>query len=145
MIVGKGSDSRYEKYCKKLATDDARIIFWGEEPDILKIYALSDYVVRGEIAFRIGRTIFEALYSDCDVIVPGEMNAIAKIEAARSYAQKIHAYKPRDTESLRTTLESVALNKIKKKSFHSNVPLYANNFSTYMREIFITQHQNCEP
>ena len=45
--------------------------FLGRVEKMYEIYAISDFVVRGDPMFAVGRTIYEALYSGCHVIIPG--------------------------------------------------------------------------
>ncbi len=138
LIVGKGNDFRYINYCKRIASEDDRIIFWGEEKNIFKIYAISDYIIRGEIEFRVGRTIFEALYSDCDVIVPSRRTDFIKNEEFINYVPKINEYIPRNIDSLSNILKSLANKKVTKKSYFSNVQLYVEKYCKYIREVLDT-------
>ena len=102
----------------ELSLPDKRIEFHGEEKDINRIYALSDYIIRGEIDFRIGRTIFEALYADCDVILPSSDKEIEREKDLRVLRDKVHIYTPRDRKSLTTVIESVSGN-LKRMVLHA--------------------------
>ena len=131
---GDGTQSDYVQNCCKIAADDSRIVFWGEEKDILKIYALSDYVIRGDVDFRMGRSILEALYSDCRVIVPSSDPEIIKKDTELNKFQKnVHLYLPRDQTSLGDLLLSLGHLKVAKKHFNSNVSDYVKRFNEYMK------------
>ena len=136
IIVGSDNNFNYTRYCKKLSQNDDRIIFWGEEKEIFKIYAMSDYLIRGDIDFRIGRTILEALYSDCDVIVPSsDKESIYKDRELINFDNKIYHYLPRNSESLKRVFISIGNQKVKKNKFQSNVTEYVNNFNDYIKNV----------
>ena len=133
---GDGFSTGYKEYCKEISADDNRIIFWGEEKNIHKIYGMSDYIVRGEIDFRMGRSVLEALYSDCDVIVPIRDQQIVKTnDELVKFKSKVHMYIPRDISSLAKTFLNLDGRKILKRNFHSNTNNYAKRFNEYIHNI----------
>ena len=133
---GDGFSTGYKEYCKELSTEDNRIIFWGEEKNIDKIYGMSDYTVRGEIDFRMGRSILEALYSDCDVIVPISNEQIVKTnEELAKFKSKVHTYIPRDIGSLAKAFLNIDGRKVIKRNFQSNTDNYVNKFNEYIHDI----------
>jgi len=139
LIVGDKGDGFHGKYvsaCRDLAAGDSRISFWGEEKDINKIYAWSDYVIRGEIDFRMGRSVLEALYADCDVIIPVKDRSIVETNPElRKFRGKVHRYTPRDKDSLAEVFSRIAGRKILKSRFESNTEKYAAAFNRYVRRI----------
>lgn len=136
-VVGMGGvgEDAYVDKCKNLAANDERIIFWGEEKEIAKIYALSDYIIRGEAYPCVGRTIYEGLYAGCDVIVPGEQTDSVMFFEYEKFKNKIHFYPPRQTQGLTGLLQRLAGRKIINKSFHSNIAEYEDHFRAFINEL----------
>jgi glycosyltransferase involved in cell wall biosynthesis len=131
---GDGFGAGYVRYCREAAAGDDRICFWGQEKDIFKIYALSDYIIRGEVDFRMGRSILEALYSDCEVIIPCSDKKIMKInEELIKYSGKINTYLPREQKDLTRLFSDLPGRKIKKTTFDSNVNRYVTDLTRYFR------------
>ncbi len=100
-IVGSGN-SRFFNSCKALAARSRTVVFFDRlQPDaIMEIYAASDYVLRGDPDFRIGRTIFEALYTGCRVILPNDRPKLTLVPELSPFKRQILFYKPRDVDSL---------------------------------------------
>ena len=122
------------KRCKKIASEDPRILFWGEEKEICKIYAWSDYVIRGEIEFRMGRSILEALYSDCNVIIScSDSLVVSTNDELNRFKDKVYHYFPRNMESLQNVFSKLPTKKIFKSNFNSNVDGYVNDFNRFIR------------
>lgn len=130
-VVGSGDDE-YMKLCTSLAKNDVRVRFLGQENNIDEIYLISDYIVRGEPLFAIGRTVYEALYSDTGVIIPGYETDMNKMFELEKYRKKIHLYKPRSNE-LRICFQNLAEIKIQKEQFNSNIKEYMEDF----RKVFM--------
>ncbi len=131
---GDGMKTGYPDFCRRIAAGDKRIVFWGHEPHIDKIYAVSDYIIRGEIDFRMGRSILESLYSDCDVIIPSrETNIAQKNHELRKFPQKIHRYEPRNIEDLAGLFRSIQDRKVGKHYFTSNVKEYVQQYNAYVQ------------
>ena len=132
LIVGSGGTSEeYEKMCRNLAMHDSRIIFWGEEADILRVYRIADFIIRGEDRACIGRTIYEGLYAGCDVIIPAETLNQADLFEYSTYRHKIHMYSPRNAEQFRNILENVSRTKQKQRVFRSNIEEYVDRFHKF--------------
>ena len=75
------------------------------------IYAISDFIIRGEECFGVGRTVYEGLYSGCNVIIQGERQIdLFKISGYDKFKKKIFFYEPRNPEILRKTVISVVNN-----------------------------------
>ncbi|UVT19437.1 MAG: glycosyltransferase [Nitrospira sp.] len=130
-IVGNG-DKGYVDSCKRSAEGDARIRFLGEQPEIEKIYAIVDYVLRGEAYPCVGRTIYEGLYAGCEVIVPGGAEAESCFFETGRFSGKLHFYEPRNTESLMSQLKRHAGRKILVRHPLSNVPEYLKLFKAFV-------------
>ena len=128
LIVGKCTDNEFLSKCKKAISTDNRIIIYGEEREIEKIYFISDYVIRGEPFACIGRTIYEALYAGLKVIVPGDIQKDTKLFSDYClFKEKIYFYTPNDTQALLQIL-NICRDKINNKIFYSNVEEYAKSF-----------------
>ena len=94
LIVGAGNPL-YAKHYRSLANDNGdTIVFLGrmEFQEVIKIYAVSDFVVRGDPDFRIGRTIYEALYAGCNLIIPGNINDLDLETGLQPFASRIFFY-----------------------------------------------------
>ena len=129
---GGGMGTGYPQQCRDLAGDDRRIVFWGPEPKINKIYAMSDYIIRGEVAFRMGRSILEAIYSDCHVIVPGDQNLVHEHKEFSERKNTVHVYTARNEISLKTVLQRLDNEKVVKKVYRTNVSGYVDTFQHYI-------------
>ena len=130
LIVGDGSPS-YVARCKAAAGGDSRIVFWGEESDIKKIYASTHHVVRGDPHGCIGRTVYEGLYSGCDVIMPGlgEPNFIFDPER---FEDRILLYRSRDVGSLSALFASRSTRGPQKRIGTSNVGEHVSSFDSFL-------------
>jgi glycosyltransferase involved in cell wall biosynthesis len=129
-IVGPFHDENYLSYCRSLAGDDPRIIFYGSEENIQLIYDISDYIIRGDPFQGIGRTIFEGLYSGCDVIIPGT-NPDLLFEYEK-FKDKVHFYIPKDVSSLAAQIAGRADRKITERRYYSNVGEYLEKFTEFV-------------
>jgi glycosyltransferase involved in cell wall biosynthesis len=129
LIVGSGEED-YIDYCRNLAQNDNRIIFYGSEENIQIIYDISDYIIRGDPLQCIGRTIYEGLYSGCEVIVPGT-NPYLFFEYQK-FKDKVHFYQPTDILSLTKQIEVVSGRKITERQYYSNVHEYLEKFNEFI-------------
>jgi len=130
VIVGQGLA---EAALRELARGDSRIVFWGFTPDVEPLFALSDYVLRGEAYPCVGRTIYEALYAGCAVIIPGPGDA--PLFEYERFASRIHFYPPGDEGRLRATFEGLAGKKLVAKRGDSNVTGYIADFDRFVRAL----------
>ncbi|HCT63593.1 MAG TPA: hypothetical protein DIC19_05785 [Erysipelotrichaceae bacterium] len=133
LIVGDG-DIDYLKQCKTLAKNDSRIRFMSQRNNIDELYFVSDYVIRGDQLFAIGRTIYEALYADCEVIIPGEESDLSKMFDLDMYKNSIHLYSPRSNE-LQDKFNRLSHIRVEKREFHSNTQEYMRIFREIVNEI----------
>lgn len=131
LLVGDG-DREYRGRLQQLAAGDRRIVFWGNEPDIDAVLTLSDHVVRGEAYHCVGRTIYEALYAGCGVIVPGDATSHTFFEFDR-FADRIHFYRPSDRAELARQLAARAGTKRLSTGGGANVEEYAQRFDRFVR------------
>lgn len=131
LIVGEGEQ---EGVLRGLAARDPRIIFWGVERNIETVYALADYVLRGEAYPCVGRTIYEALYAGCGVIIPGSPSENTLFEYAR-FRDRVSFYPPADEARLRVVFETLAGHKLPPKQGASNAGAHAAAFEDFIQQI----------
>lgn len=103
LVVGDG-DEDFCNYCRELAKGDNRILFVGEWLDMTPLYAISDYVVRGDCQFGFGRTCYESLLSGKGIIVPGSVNDAPRVQNFDLYKDRIFFYEPRNIEALQSAI-----------------------------------------
>ena len=130
IIVGPFHDPEYLSYCRRLAEGDDRIIFYGSEEKIQIIYDISDYIIRGDPLQCIGRTIYEGLYSGCDVIVPGTNPDI--FFEYEKFKEKVHFYQPNNNLSLTQQIERLSGRKVTERHYYSNVQEYLKEFNKFI-------------
>ncbi|MBI3749172.1 MAG: glycosyltransferase [Chloroflexi bacterium] len=129
LVVGRGRDrGRLER----LAGGDERIVFWGEDPEIERVYAMTDYVIRGEAEFAVGRTIYEGLYAGSEVVVPARPED--EVFDRERFAGRIHPYTPGDEDALAAVLDHLAVRKIIRQPPMSNVDDYVERFLAFVQE-----------
>jgi len=130
LIVGKG-DAQYLEDCKKQADNAPNVIFYGEEAAIEKIYGVSDFIIRGESIPCIGRTVYEGLYSGCEVIMPGYSSG-NMLGLEDRFINSVHFYEPRNTNSLVHILNQCIGRKITERKYHSNIDQYIRQFDSFL-------------
>lgn len=130
LIVGNGP-ADYMARCHEVAGDDPRIVFWGEEPDIKKIYANTDYVVRGDPVPCIGRTVYEGLYAGCQVMMPGPLPPDLIFEADL-FGKSIHWYQAGNREALASLFAARAGRKVLGRKYRSNLKQYVEAFDGFL-------------
>lgn len=131
VIVGSGTPGE-EAMLRALARDDRRIVFWGFESRIDPIYAMADYVVRGEAYACVGRTIYEALYAGCGVVIPGSVAEHTMFEYER-FRSRVHFYTPGDEGRLREVFDARANHKMIDKHGSSNTDEHVRAFDRFVR------------
>lgn len=131
LIVGSG-ERDYVNQCKKIVENDDRVVFCPGDDDIQKYYDVSDYVLRGEKYQCIGRTIYEGLYSGCNVIVPGSPNNSSMYYEYEKYKENIFFYKPYDKKDLIDVVNLVKGNKVHNRKYYSNIDLYISRYENFL-------------
>ena len=132
LIVGTGEED-YSNYCRDLARNDNRIIFYGNEENIQIIYDICDYIIRGDPHQCIGRTIYEGLFSGCHVIIPGSNPEI--VFEYEQFRDKIHFYLPNDKQTLINQITSHSNKKIMQREYLSNVDKYRKKFNDFVTKV----------
>lgn len=134
LIVGN-YDHAYGRECERMAKDDKRIIFCGEMKNTGCIYRISDYIIRGDSQFCIGRTIYEGLFSGADVIIPGHEPDLAKMQSGDELRDKVHFYEPGNEGTLVETIQECSRVKQEKREFRSNIGNYMEQYNRFIREV----------
>ena len=134
LVVGNGSGA-YEKYCRKLASGNHHIMFNGFEEDVAIIYAISDYIIRGEAYPCVGRTMYEGLYSGCAVIIPGDTVATPDVFEYDRFKDSIHFYPPRQSEALESLFLNLKKLHVRGTASQSNVSDFINGFDAFVGKV----------
>jgi len=134
LIVGGRERPALARY-RRIARSDPRVIFWGEEPDIMKVYAITDYVLRGEEFPCIGRTVYEGLYAGCRVIIPGSDDSPPPLFEYDTFRDAIFMYAPRNDNALRGLFNRLAGEKIRERKLRSNVDAYVRSFHEFVSSL----------
>lgn len=130
LIVGDGYKPTVEHY-KKIAGQDHRIIFTGQTDSIGGIYAISDYVIRADERFCIGRTVYEGLYAGCSVLMQGNENDYDKVFENEKFHEKIIFYEPRNEEDFIKKIKDLESKKIFTRSQSTNLDEYMNSLNAF--------------
>ncbi len=130
LIVGDGPE---EASLRELAHGDSRIVFWGVDKQIDRVFTLADHVLRGENYPCVGRTIYEALYAGCGVVIPGSETTHTLFEYER-FAPRVRFYTPGDESHLRGRFDELAGSKFAEKRGESNVAEHVRGFDTFVRQ-----------
>lgn len=134
LIVGNNRHS-YGRECEKMTENDTRIIYCGELKDTGSIYRISDYIIRGEPQFCIGRTIYEGLYSGTGVIIPGHKTDIVRMQDGEQLQKKIHFYEPESEESLTETILQCSYRKQGNRGCKSNIDSYMEQYNQFISSV----------
>lgn len=134
LIVGN-HEHAYGRECERMAKDDERVIFCGEMKNPGCIYRISDYIIRGDAQFCIGRTIYEGLFSGAGVIIPGHETDLPKMQSGKELRNKIHFYEPGNETSLTEVIQERSLIKQENREFRSNIGDYMEQYNRFIREV----------
>jgi glycosyltransferase involved in cell wall biosynthesis len=132
LLVGRATSAMRAKL-EGARGNDRRIVLWGEETQIAQIYTLADYVLRGEGYPCVGRTIYEALYAGCGVVVPGTAETHGMFEYER-FAPRIWFYPPRSADAFVAHMDALCGQKHTEKRGQSNVREYVAAFDRFVRD-----------
>lgn len=137
LVVGAGPE-KYMSHCRTVAGEDPRVIFWGEERDIKRAYASTDYVIRGDPQPCVGRTIYEGLYSGCRIIMPGPPETDLIFEAKR-FHDAIKFYAPNSKASLTSIFAACSGKKVSGREYRSNIGDYVKAFDSFIASCIVTR------
>lgn len=138
MIFGNDQHS-YALSLKKYWSSLNKQIVWAGHHDYLfekGVYNRIDVVIRGDLSFRTGRTVYEGLFSGSRLILPGSHSESLEDSDLLKFLDKIELYKSRDKksliEALRSTQEKLKVDQISKPS--SSVA-YSSNYEDYREKM----------
>lgn len=134
LIVGN-HEHAYGRECERMTENDGRVIFCGEMKNTGSIYRISDYIIRGEPQFCIGRTIYEGLFAGAGVIIPGHEADRAKMQSGEELREKIHFYEPGSEESLAEVIAACSRVKQENREFRSNIGDYMERYNRFIQEV----------
>ncbi len=95
------------------------------------VYASTDYVVRGDPAPCVGRTIYEGLYSGSHIIMPGPPKADLIFEAER-FGDAIRFYVPGSKDALAKSFAESSGKKVAARNYRSNISDYVAAFDNFI-------------
>lgn len=137
LIVGNNRHA-YGKECEKMTENDGRVIYCGELKNTGSIYRVSDYIIRGEPQFCIGRTIYEGLFAGAGVIIPGQQKDLSKMQSGEELREKIFFYEPESEESLAAVIGQCSGTKQTDRQFKSNIGHYMEEYDRFIAGILRT-------
>lgn len=138
-VVGAGSDS---KSVEEIANISAgRLIVLGEIRELVErgFFNSIDVLVRGECAFRTGRTVYEALYAGVAVLLPGnqqQMNADANL---RVFQSSVYLYPPDQFVELAISMNKIASTISPETKLNRHL---SDNLKAYSTSIMKVYHYN---
>lgn len=136
LIAGDGDAENKKKYTC-LAENNPDIIFLGQldKEKILEIYRITDYVVRAEPFFAIGRTVYEGLYSGGGLMIQGKKEDIQNIPGLKRFKERVYTYLPRDGQSFLNALYEINGQKVKGHRGETNAGEYGKLFNQWVNKV----------
>lgn len=106
LIIGKSNQYAHKLKIKYNKLSNS-ILWIGEIPDLSEsgVFAKIDCLIRGEKFFCTGRTVFEALYSNNLVLLPGSESEFAKDKQLINFSNYVILYEARKVDSLVSSLK----------------------------------------
>lgn len=134
-LGAKTGDKGFIEQIKATARRDQRIRLTDEVEDMEQIYRVMDYVVRCDPAIGLGRTVYEALYSGCGVLLQNDGTLHRELPNTTSKMQdKVFFYKFGDDNSLVQAFQETQGKKITQRDYFSNVEQYVDEFKNFVTE-----------
>lgn len=135
LVVGIIPKEKIEE-CKKIQNEDSRIRFIGEVKDPNPIFAICDYVLRGERFFSgFSRTVYEGLYAGANVIFPGTKEEAKDAAQYDEFSDRIFFYPPRNAHKLAQLIDECAKAPVKERKFLSNEETYKKDYLELIENI----------
>lgn len=135
LLIAGNDEHAYARECREMARDDKRILFCGELKDTGSIYRVSDYIIRGEADFGIGRTIYEGLFSGAGVIVPGRPENLLDMPESDSFREDIYLCDVENGQDLTEVIDECARHKRTGRQFLSNIGEYMTKYNAFIDRI----------
>ena len=129
LVVGRYENKNYYENCINIANNNPNIIFTGDLKNPGEIFKISDYILRGDDIFCIGRTVNEGLYSGCNAIIPYSPDSEVNLSIFdEKYHEKIKLYIARDLNSLADVLNKCTKVNQESREYVSNLEEYVTKF-----------------
>ena len=141
LVVGDGDEDFYN-HCRELADGDSRILFLGEWKDMNPLFAVTDYIIRGDGQFGFGRTCYESLLSGKGIIVPGSDKDANKVQNYDLYKDRIFFYEPRNIEALKSIVNISTKYKQRGLVAGTNTEEYYQNFMQFVTKSKFGENQD---
>lgn len=111
LIVGeyRGSYGQKVEALARESGDRIRILGEIENLSETRFYSQIDCIVRGDSTFRIGRTVYEAIFSGAKALIPGTQDDISGDLDLRPFSNNILVYQPNDRQDLTRAIKGLAL------------------------------------
>ncbi len=136
LIAGTGDEETKRKY-SELSKDNPNIIYLGQisRDEMFKIYSITDYIIRAETFFTIGRTVYEGLYSGSGLIIQGTDRDLLNIKEYNKFKSRIYSYTPRDITEFKSVLHMLKGKKVLERNAISSAKNYGRIFNKYIEKI----------
>ena len=135
LFLAGNCHKNFQSKIAKICEDDLRIRVLGHRDSVAELYAVTDYLIRGEKYQCIGRTTIEALFAGCSVLVPGLEPYQEFRECLERFSDKINFYPPGDFSSLSSLIAAHAGRKIMERKYYSNVTDHVQQLNTFLEEV----------
>ena len=133
-IAGNCSDNFNDQILNSCDNDN-RVVVLGHRDSVAELYNITDYLIRGERYQCIGRTIFEALFAGCFVLLPGTKSFQEFGKYFDKFSEKIYLYPPGDFDSLTKLIAEHAGKKVTKRKYYSNVAEHVQEVNMFLQDI----------
>lgn len=106
VIVGGGSPSCLDELASLVRIGAGRIVYLGEVKNLQEtgFFGRVDFLLRGEPFFCTGRTVYEALYSGAQAILPGAEKNLDEDDILATFRACVRFYTPNDFTDLSNTI-----------------------------------------
>lgn len=135
LIVGQSYLDQEYQMLQRMMADNDNIIYCGETKTPEDYYSFSDYIIRADKVPTPGRTVFEAFYSGCSVIMQRETEAEKNNFVPEEFQSKLVTYKIRDVDSLTSALNQLEKPEKKAPEKTGNVAEYMETFFEFIDEV----------
>lgn len=134
LVIGRGEDTKYVNLCKEMAKGCPNVFFLGHVREMDLVYLHSDFVVRGDPDFRMGRTTLEGIFAGCQVILPGNREDVARTAELKDFGDRIIPYPPGDEKALAQIFAKADQKIGTARQLLSNLDEYSTRFSGFLKE-----------
>lgn len=109
VIVGGGAPLCLEELDALVGSSAGRIVYLGEVKNLQEtgFFGRVDFLIRGEPFFCTGRTVYEALYSGGQVILPGHQDNLDEDGILAGFSDSVRFYAPNDFSGLMSIISEL--------------------------------------